>query len=160
MFGGRLEGQTFASLDGRLEWVVTDMDERWSARASIAGGITDPDAPAQAVYLLGGRQTLLGHDYRAFAGNAYWLGRVEGTLPLRPPYVGIRAFAAVGSTYLSDTSQLPADWAAQDSNGLRGSVGLGLSVGWDSAYLDVGRALRGGGWEMMLSVAPHFRSWL
>jgi hypothetical protein len=157
---GRLEGRTFASLDGTLAWAVSDLDQRWSARASLNGGVTHADAPAQTLFLLGGRQTLLGHDYRSFAGNAYWLGRLEGTVPVRPPFLGLRAFAAVGSTYLSDPSALPADWAARDSDGLRGSVGLGLSIGWDSTYLDVGRAVWGSGWEMMLSVAPHFRSWL
>lgn len=157
---GRLEGQSFASWDGQLEWTVTDLGARWRARASIVGGVTNADAPAQTMYLLGGRQTLLGHDYRAFVGNAYWLGRIEGTVPVRPPFLGIRAFAAVGSTYLSDDARLPDDWAAQDSNGLRGAVGLGLSIGWDSAYLDVGRAVWGSGWEVMFSMAPHFRSWL
>ena len=157
---GRLEEQTFASLDGTMTWAVADLDRRWSARASLAGGVTNATAPAQTFFLLGGRQTLLGHHYRAFAGNAYWLGRLEGTVPVRPPFMGLRAFMAVGSTRLSDPSALPGDWAARDSEGLRGTAGLGLSIGWDSMYLDVGRALWGTGWEMMLSVAPHFRSWL
>ena len=157
---GRLEEQTFASLDGSMTWAIANLDRRWSARASLAGGVTNATAPAQMFFLLGGRQTLLGHDYRAFAGNAYWLGRVEGTVPVRPPFMGVRAFMAIGSTHLSDPSALPGDWAARDSDGLRGTVGLGLSIGWDSMYLDVGRALWGTGWEMMLSVAPHFRSWL
>jgi len=157
---GRLEDRAFASLNGSLTWTVTDLDTRWSARASVAGGVTNANAPSQTLFLLGGRQTLLGHDYRAFTGNAYWLGRLEGTVPVRPPFLGLRAFAAVGSTHLSDPSVLPADWVARDSGGLRGTVGLGLSTGWDSTYLDVGRALWGSGWEMMLSVAPEFRSWL
>lgn len=157
---GRLQDKNFASVDGGLTWTFAERDARWNTRASLAGGITNADAPAQNMYLLGGRQTLLGHDYRLFAGNAYWLARLEGTVPVRTPFLGLRAFAVVGSTHLSDPSALPTSWAARDSNGLRGTVGLGLSIGWDSTYLDVGRALWGTGWEIMLSVAPQFRSWL
>lgn len=157
---GRLGTQGFASAEARLAWTFADIDEHWSTRASLHGGVVNSDAPAQTMVLLGGRQTLLGHEYRAFAGNAYWLARVEGTVPIRPPFLGMRAFAAVGSTYLSNPARLPADWLARDTNGLRGTIGLGLSIGWDSMYLDVGRALWGTGWEAMFSVAPHFRSWL
>ena len=157
---GRLEDQTFAAVSGTVTWDINDREQHWRARVSLAGGLTGADAPVQALFLLGGRHTLLGHDYRAFVGNAYWLGRLEGTVPIRPPYLGLRAFAAAGSTRLADPSSLPTDWRAADSDGVRGTVGLGLAIGWDSTYLDIGRAVRGSGWELMLSVAPHFRSWL
>jgi len=71
----------------------------------------------------------------------------------------VRAFTSIGSTYLGNWA-LPTDWAARPSNGLRGTVGLGLAIGWDSLHFDVGRAVWGTGWEAMLSVAPQFRGWM
>ena len=158
--GGRLGERNFASAVGDARWTLADGAERWSAELSASGGFTNPGAPAQTTFLLGGRHTLPGHAYRLFAGNAYWLVRTEGTVPIRPPWLGVRAFATVGSTYLAEDASLPADWLARDSRGLRGSVGLGLSIGWDSMRIDVGRAVWGSGWEAVFSVAPQFRSWL
>jgi hypothetical protein len=85
--------------------------------------------------------------------------RAEATLPVRPPWVGLRVVSAFGATYLGDRP-LPADWAAADSGGLRASVGLGLSLGWDLLRLDLYRGIRGGGWEAVFSVAPEFRDWI
>ncbi len=111
------------------------------------------------MFMIGGRHTLPGHDYRAFLGNAYWLLRAEATVPLRRPYVGIRAIGAVGATHLGDVD-LPADWPLVDSGGLRGSVGLGLSIGWDTMFIDVAHGVRGGGWEAVFSVSEQFRGWM
>jgi len=80
-------------------------------------------------------------------------------VPVLAPYLGIRVFVRTGATYLG-AADLPADWSARDSNGVRGSAGLGLSIGWDSLRFDVGRALWGTGWEAVFSVAPQFRSWM
>ena len=157
--GGLLEDREFASLHLDTQWEVRGTPDRWSGLVSAVGAITNPDAPAQTLYMIGGRHTLPGYDYRAFVGNAYWLVRTEVTIPVRPPYVGIRVFGVIGATHLGDVD-LPPDWAVRDSEGVRSSVGLGLSVGWDSMRLDLGRGLQGGGWEAVFSLAPQFRSWL
>lgn len=157
--GGRLADIEFGSATLGAQWTIDTSSDRWSALVRADAGVVNADAPAQTFYLIGGRHTLPGHDYRSFAGRAYGLLRAETTLPLYPPYVGLRAFAAVAATHLGDAG-LPADWPAADSDGPRGSVGLGLSFGWDSMRLDAGRAVRGGGWEAVFSVAPRFRSWL
>lgn len=154
---GRLDGANFAKADGELllSFAQSGVRVDWT----VAGGGSVGSTPSQALYLLGGRETLLGQDYRRFAGEAFTLTSVEVTVPVWPPYLGIRAFGAAGSTWLGDVMP-PADWAATDTDGLRGSAGLGLSIGWDTLHLDVGHGVRGGGWEAMLSVAPQFRGWL
>ena len=157
--GGRLGDTDFAALDGDLRWPVEDPRGRWTGEASLKAGAVTSGAPAQMTYLLGGRHTLMGHEYRLFAGQAYWLVRGEVTVPVRPPWLGVRGFAALGSTYLREGT-LPPDWSARDSRGLRGTIGLGLSIGWDALRFDVGRAVWGTGWEAMLSVAPEFRAWM
>jgi CheY-like chemotaxis protein len=115
--------------------------------------------PPQELFLLGGQGTLPGYDYRSFVGRRFWVARVEGTHPLRPPWVGIRAFAALGSTHLAG-APVPAGWDAAGSGGVRASVGAGLALGWDVLRLDLARGLRDGRWEVMFSADSRFHPWL
>lgn len=153
---GRFESRTVVSADAEANVPVTG--EGWKGHLMLAAGASSSNAPPQQLALLGGRHTLPGHEYRLFAGNLYWLARAEGTVPVYAPWLGIRAFVALGSTHL--TGSPPGDWMARDSRGLRGSVGLGVSLGWDIMRIDVGRAVWGSGWEAVASFAPEFRHWL
>jgi hypothetical protein len=156
---GRLEARMFGALSGEALWEIRSPARPWHAEVSVSAGAIANEAPAQALAMLGGRWTLPGHDYRSFVGDRHWLVRAEGTLPVYAPYVGLRLIGAAGATYLGDRS-LPAEWSVQDSDGLRGSVGAGLSLGWDAVRVDVGHGVRGGGWEALFSVARQFRDWL
>ncbi len=156
---GRLGDQEYAALRGDARWRLQDLVRRWHAELSLGAGALTAEAPAQSLYLLGGRWTLPGHDYRSFVGDRYWLLRGELTIPVVPPYVGVRLIGSVGATYLSDRT-LPVDWVRRDSNGLRGSLGAGLSIGWDAARIDLAHGVRGGGWEALFSVAEQFRGWM
>jgi len=155
----RLDDRTFGTFDAEARWTVRDLENAWQAELSLSGGAVTTEAPPQALYLLGGRGTIPGQDYRAFVGDRHWLARGEVTIPVVPPYVGLRLIAAAGAAYL-DQRTLPADWVAQDSDGIRGSVGAGLSFGWDSMRLDFAHGVRGGGWEVFFSVAEQFRDWM
>ncbi len=157
--GGRIATRSFASLTMASTWAIEPDGQPWSGYVAASGGVATNDAPAQTLFMLGGRHTLTGQRYRAFVGNAYWLVKAEVTVPVLPPWLGIRGFAAAGATHLGGVD-LPIDWTAPDSDGVRGSAGLGLSMGWDSMRFDVGRAVRGGGWEAVFSVAPQFRAWM
>jgi hypothetical protein len=153
---GRFEARTVLSATAEANVPVTG--DGWSGHLMLAAGATSSNAPPQQLALLGGRHTLPGHEYRLFVGNLYWLGRAEATVPVYAPWLGIRAFVAAGTTHLTGTP--PADWLARDSQGLRGTAGLGLSIGWDMMRVDVGRAVWGTGWEAVASFAPAFRHWL
>jgi hypothetical protein len=156
---GRLGERSFGTVRAEVGWDLRAPEQPWSAAVSAEGGMTSARAPAQMLYLMGGRWTLPGHDYRSFVGDRYWLARGEVTLPVRPPWVGVRLIGAVGSTYLGSRA-LPPDWDDGDSGGVRASIGAGLSIGWDAFRVDLARGLRGGGWEALFSVAPQFRAWL
>ena len=157
--GGRIAERTLLTATADLDWQLGEPREGLHGRILAKGGLANPGAPAQAMYLLGGRHTLPGQDYRAFVGNAYGLMRAEGTLPVKPPYVGIRAFGVVGATHLGSVD-LPADWSAASTEGLRGSIGVGLSVGWDTLFLDLAHGVRGGGWEAVFAVSERFEGWM
>jgi hypothetical protein len=156
---GRLGDRSFGGGTGEVDLPVGSLREGPHGRVTLKGGAVTSGAPAQSMFLLGGRHTLPGQDYRAFVGNAYWLARAEATVPVHRPWVGLRVFGAVGATRLGAVD-LPADWLRTTSGGLRGSVGLGLSIAWDAAYLDVAHGVRGGGWEAVFSVSERFAGWL
>jgi len=156
---GRFEGRTFGTVTAEALWLSHHPGQPWQAELSAHGGMVFDRAPPQSLFLLGGRWTLPGHDYRSFVGDRYWLVSGEGTVPVYAPYVGVRAIGAVGATYL-DGRALPADWLASDSNGLRASIGAGLSFGFDTFRVDVARGVPDGEWEALFSVAREFRSWL
>jgi hypothetical protein len=157
--GARFETHTFAALQGDGRWTLQDQEQRWYAELRASAGLVTNEAPAQELFLLGGRETLPGYGYRDFVGDRFWLVRAEGTFPLRSPWVSLRVFGGMGATYL-DSRVVPADWEARDSGGVRASVGAGLALGWDILRFDLGRGLRDGKWELIFSIVPRFRGWL
>ena len=157
--GARFETQTFATLVGSARWTLQDRDQHWHAELHASAGLVTDEAPAQSLFLLGGRETLPGYGYRDFVGNRFWLMRADGTFPLRSPWVSLHIFGGIGATYL-DARVVPSDWKARDSDGLRATVGAGLALGWDVLRFDVGRGLHDGKWELIFSVVPRFRAWL
>lgn len=159
--GGRMAGRSYATVVLRNRWSVEAPARGWKAGLDLLAGGATVRTPVQELFFLGGRGTLPGWDFRSFVGRGFWLARIEGTRPLLQPWVGIRAFAALGTTTLASAS-VPASWeGTHDSDGLRASVGAGLSLGWDVLRLDVAHGVGDGGqWEMIFSVDPRFRPWL
>ncbi|HSG07433.1 MAG TPA: hypothetical protein VLA36_03680, partial [Longimicrobiales bacterium] len=156
---GRLNDRTFASMIAKAEWKLERPDRAWQFRTQVAAGAATLRTPVQELFLLGGPGTLPGHDFRSYVGRRFWLARVEGTHPLVPPWVSLRSFAAVGATQLASAT-LPDGWQDRDSQGVRASVGAGLSFGWNVLRLDAARGLRDGRWEIIFSVDPRFTPWL
>ena len=108
-------------------------------------GITSADAPRQQTFLLGGRGTLPGYPYRAFAGRRIAFADAVLTQELAAPWLGVRALAAVGST--GD----PAADGPGDSGGIRASAGAGVALLWNTLFLDAVRGLNDGEWKIQLS---------
>ena len=156
---GRLGDRTFGASVAQAWWRLERPDRTWKFRGQLAAGAATLRTPVQELFLLGGRGTLPGYDYRSFVGRRFGFARVEASHPLLPPWLGFRTFAALGFTQLSDAT-LPSGWLARDSDGLRASVGAGLSFGWDVLRLDAARGLRDGRWEIVFSVDPRFTPWL
>jgi hypothetical protein len=157
---GRLATRNFASVDVNARRPFTLPGRVGTGELSAAGGWLSGDGPAQSLYLIGGRTTLPGHDYRAFVGDRYWLVRGETTVPVHAPWVGVRFIGAVGATYLSSGRTFPERWAPTGSSGVRASLGAGLSIMYDVMRIDLARGLDGGGWEAVFSVSPGLRPWI
>ena len=133
--------------------LLTRLNAGWvtSTRASV---------PPQFLYLLGGRETVLGHAFRGSVGDAFWLLRVEGATQIVDPWLSLRTFASAGQAELLEGAP-PAGWDdLAPSAGPIFSVGAGVGLFWDVLRIDVGRGLGGGGWDAALSVTRRFRAWL
>ncbi|MEX2465613.1 MAG: hypothetical protein WD995_01800 [Gemmatimonadota bacterium] len=156
---GRLSPRNFASVEIDAVKGFDLPGEIGTGQLSASGGWLSGDGPAQALYLIGGRNTLPGHGYRDFVGDRYWLVRAETTVPVHERWVGIRFIGAVGATYLG-TRALPERWSPTGSSGIRASLGAGLSIMYDVMRIDLARGLDGGGWEAVFSVSPGLRPWI
>ncbi|HSR43056.1 MAG TPA: hypothetical protein VLL48_12805, partial [Longimicrobiales bacterium] len=134
-------------------------DLELSARLD-AGGVWGDDAPPQLLFLLGGRETVLGHAFRGYVGDRFWLIRGGLERSLVEPWLSLRAFASAGQSHLA-SGELPEGWADLEPDGgpLVG-VGAGLGLLWDVLRVDVGRGLDGGEWEAAFSVTHRLRRWL
>lgn len=143
-------------------------------RIGSAVGFVTRGAPAQRHFLLGGRETLPGYEYRSFSGSRMALLDVELARDMWRPWLRLRAIAAAGWTdgstigrlypmpiaYEPGFSEYPVD-PVPTTGGVRTSVGLGVSGFWDQLRLDLVRGLnRGGEWQLLFSVAPDFRDML
>jgi hypothetical protein len=157
---GRLGDHDLRSIWARGRWENQDRSAPWRLGGEVAGGLSNEGAPIQSLFLLGGRSTLPGYDFHSFAGRAFWLARGVITHPLFHPWLGVRASASFGASYLPDPSSVPTTWAVTETGGLRASVALGVSLGWDVLRLDLARGLRDGRWELIFSVDPQFHPWL
>ncbi len=157
---GTFDGQSYTS----LWWESSLLRQLGSSRATVQStlqlGVSSEAAPAQSLYLLGGRYTLPGYAYRSFVGDQVVLMRIEGVQPLLAPWLSVRAFAVTGKTGFG-SRKLPDGWPRQSTRGFRSSAGLGMGLGWDLLHLDAGRGLNeGGDWEFVLSVQRRFWEWL
>jgi hypothetical protein len=157
---GRFDDRTFGHFSGSL-----DLHRRWltqgvELRGTLQGGALIGDAPRQALFLLGGRETVPGYPFRSRVGNGYWLLKAQGSRDLMAPWIRLRAFGAAGGTH-SSGEILPEGWPQDQTNSFLLSGGLGLGLGWDVLRLDLARGLtEGGEWELILSLNHAFWAWL
>lgn len=156
---GHFRGEGFATLRTRLGWRRTWLSQGVGLSASAHAGATTSRAPAQELFLLGGRETLPGYDYRSLVGDRFWLLRVEGSRDLVRPWVSLRAFGSMGRTYLGGHA-VPEGWQVREPRIARFSAGVGLGLLWNVLQIDLARGLNGGRWVWIFSVNRTFWSWL
>jgi hypothetical protein len=158
---GRLGARSFLTADVRVAWSRQEafhtVDLLLEGRAGLASG----DAPAQALYLLGGRATLPGHGYRDQVGDRFWLLSGELGREVYAPWLGVHVFAATGRAWMADSRPLPAEWPGRGDGPIRASAGAGVDLLWQVLRLDVARGLGAGGdWTLILEASPRFHPWL
>ena len=148
---GSLADLTYVKPELRVDFVMRTVTHVRELRATAAASTVSSGAPAQHYFTLGGLGTLPGYAYREFAGRTGAFASAEFTQRVFYPFVGIRAIAATGATMSFDATPATPTWSARGSDGLRSSAGLGLSLFWDIAHVDVIKGLNGGHWAAQVS---------
>lgn len=157
---GVLESQHFQTARLDLGLSREAVWQRFNVGSAAHFGFTSDRAPVQELFLLGGQGTLLGHPYRAFVGDRFWLVEGHASRTVFEPWVSARVFGAAGWTELRQERVLPLRWYGTADGGVNATVGMGLGLAWDIVHADLGRGLGGGKWEFAVSAARRFRSWL
>lgn len=153
---GSFEGDAYLRPTIGLEAARRSSAHRLDVESRGMAGFGFGELPAQRLFLFGGRTTLPGYDIHRFVGDRFALADVTASAELLGPWVRLRALGAIGWSDLAD-AELPADWGAQATRGLRTSLGMGLGLVYDVLRVDVVRGLdRDGRWETIISAHPRF----
>lgn len=152
----------FARAQAELGW-----GRRWDAgqaELELRGttGLAWGELPRQQLFLLGGRGTLPGYDFRTFGGDRFVLGQATFSTELQHPWLRGRLLGAAGWTGSGRAAERALElWGATPTDGIRGSAGAGLGIFHDILRLDLGRGLGpGGDWELILEARRSFWGFL
>ena len=146
---------------GEIRWQVPAGSGWLVARASA--GLATRDLPAYRAFVLGGRGTLLGESFRAYAGRASVWGSLDLRLPVAVHELPLGSFAGTGRT-LTVIPFVAAGWAGETvspalgaaSRGVRPVAGLGLEWFHDLIRIDAGYGLRTGKLGAAVDVSRDF----
>lgn len=136
---------------------------RWGWSSELVVGASGGDLPAQRLFLLGGRATVPGYEFRAWGGDrvAHWRGDVSRAIAW--PWVSLRLSGFAGWADLTEVgSDAAARFGAIPTHGVRTSLGAGIGLFYDILRIDLVRGLEGarpedpvaGDWVLLLSLDP------
>jgi hypothetical protein len=132
--------------------------------ARAQGGLASADLPAYRAFVLGGRGTLLGDDFRAWGGRAAGLLHLEWRFPTPFPSVSLGAAARTPRT-ITLAPFVAAGWADRPvrntpwraTPGVRVTTGMGVE--WLGVFrLEFGYGAQSGRAHVAFDVTPDFWS--
>ncbi|HEX2076746.1 MAG TPA: hypothetical protein VHG08_03525 [Longimicrobium sp.] len=172
-FGLSLEGAMTAQADVLAGHVRPRLDAGYVMRGGggselsvdVTAGAAVGEVPRQQLFLLGGRGTVPGYDFRAYGGDRFATARVTYAAELLRPFLRGRVFAAAGSVRQAGELDPFQGGVVRPPLNLRTgdlySVGAGVGLFFDIIRLDVARGLGGGGrWEVIVEANPSFWDFL
>lgn len=159
--------------DGMQGHVRPRVDAGWVARGSggselsidLAAGAAFGEVPRQQLYLLGGRGTVPGYDFRRYGGDRFATARATYAAELLRPFLRGRVFAAAGWAGQEGALDPFDDFQVRpplelETGGMY-SVGAGVGLFFDILRVDVARGLGDGGrWEVIVEANPSFWDFL
>jgi hypothetical protein len=156
--GERAFVQPRAALGVERNWSWRDARLEFDGSAGASLG----DVPRQALFLLGGRGTVSGYQFRAFGGDRFALGRAAASAEMLHPWLRGRAFVEAGWAGVGEGNRATRDlWGASPTDGLVTGVGAGVGIFYDLLHVNVARGLqRGGRWELSVEAQRAFWDWL
>jgi hypothetical protein len=126
-------------------------------------GWSSKGTPAWRTFVLGGRGTLLGEEYRRWGGHEIRWGQVEWRIPVPAPAIPLGDFANSGhrailapffATGTTGSSVNGMPWTA--SNTGRSSAGVALELFYELIRIEAGASLQTGKWGVTFDVG---RAW-
>jgi hypothetical protein len=113
--------------------------------ARVQGGLASADLPAHRAFVLGGRGTLLGDDFRAWGGRALALAHFEWRVPAPFPSLALGPARTPGTIMLAP--YVAAGWTERPVIGApwRATPGVRVTVGVGMEWLGVFRVEAGYG---------------
>lgn len=156
---GRWDSEASATLRGRIEVSRVPSDLSSHTSLSLEAGTAWGTLPLQHHFLLGGRGTLPGHEFRAYGGRRFVLARGETTRALAPGWLSVRLLAGAGAVGATP-APLAEAWEVGGTGGVRGYAGAGLATLHDIVRIDGVRGMPDGAFELVLSVSPVLRPYL
>jgi hypothetical protein len=164
---GELEYGRAVARVSRTRWWP---EREWRLELALqAGHAFGGDLPPQALFPVGGRGTVRGYPFHAFAGDRYVAASAEISFPLRSPWLRLHAFGDVAwADATARGRRALAEWnadaagteAAGPTRGLRPAAGAGVGFLYDVLRVETARGLRDGRWEWIVTVHPALWPWL
>jgi hypothetical protein len=126
------------------------------------GGMAFGEIPRQELFLVGGRGTVPGYEFRRFGGDRFVALNAVAAADLWHPWVRGRALGALGWSGVGGPGERAARlWGATPTAGVLPSLGLGVGLVHDVLRLDLARGLaRQGRWELIIEATPAFWDFL
>jgi len=155
---------------GPTDYLRAALGVRWVAPLGAGnllvrayGGVGGDGMPAYRSFVMGGRGTLVGYDFRAFGGRSLALGHAEWRIALPAPAIPLGSFASTGRSFIL-APFVSAGWSEgavegvpwRPSDGLRSTAGLATEWFMGLIRLEGGVGLRDGLFEVTLDIS---REW-
>jgi len=144
-----------AELQARFEGRWGPPSRAREFRAVSIGTVWVGDPLLQGHRLLGGRGTLPGHPFRAYAGNRTLAATMEGSTDLGTPMVRLRG-AVHGGWAAGGVADLAERWGTTGTGRPKIALSMGLGFGWDLLRAEIARGLGAGEWQLLLSTDPRW----
>ena len=162
---GAFDGGYYVRPIGRVGLRRSSADLARAVVLTASAGIMTSEAPSQRMFLLGGTGTLPGYPFRSFLGRRYVLLDAQASLSVLEPWLRLRAAGSMGAAgglprldpLVQDPTRAWQTWGIHGSDGLRTSLGGGVSLFWDLLRADLVRGLNGGSWRFVLTFHPDLR---
>ena len=134
-------------------------DDRWQWEGDLGGGLVTGRSPPQTLFLVGGRGTIPGYEFRQWTGDRAVFASVALSRSIVAPWVRIRALGSAGWTDITAVGrEAAARVGTPDTDGVRAALGVGLGLIYDVIRIDVAYGLDPKSWGVLFSVNPAFRA--
>jgi len=155
---------------GPTDYLRAALGLRWKAPLGTGellvrgyGGVGGDGLPAYRSFVMGGRGTLVGYEFREFGGRSLALGHAEWRFALPAPAIPLGSFASTGRSFIL-APFVAAGWSEgtvagmpwQPSGGVRSTAGLATEWFMGLLRLEGGVGLRDGLFEVTLDIS---REW-